>query len=106
MWVSMQVSIYMYVSLELPFWGEGLSEALYPQMWSKCIFKSLDTVGRLPSLITLGAHAQRGYSSWVCVSVCVSVTPPMFVRLTNDTTYLVGNEGQKTRVVFSTNWQA
>ena len=45
MWVSMQVSIYMYVSpelvhvsLDLPFWGEGLSETLYSQIWSKCIF--------------------------------------------------------------------
>ena len=25
-------------------------------------------------VITLGAHAQRGYGSWVCVSVCLSVT--------------------------------
>ena len=24
--------------------------------------------------ITLGAHAQRGYGSWVCVCVCLSVT--------------------------------
>ena len=58
-------------------------------------------------LVTLGAHAQRGYSSWVCVSVCVSVTQhltsPMFVRLTNDTTYLMGNEGQKICAVFSEN---
>ena len=59
-------------------------------------------------LITLGAHAQRGYySSWVCVSVCVSVTQhltsPMFVRLTNDRTYLTGNEGQKICAVFSEN---
>ena len=51
-------------------------------------------------IITLGAHAQRGYGS-VCLSVCLSVsvtqhlTSPMFVRLTNDTTYLTGNEGQK-----------
>ena len=48
--------------------------------------------------ITLGAHAQRGYSSWACLSVCLSVTlyltPRMSVRLTNDTTYLTGNEGQ------------
>ena len=50
------------------------------------------------TLITLGAHAQRGYGSWVRVCVCVSVTQhltfPMFVCLTNDTTYLTGNEGQ------------
>ena len=25
-------------------------------------------------LVTLGAHAQRGYSSWVCVSVCYSTS--------------------------------
>ena len=24
-------------------------------------------------VVTLGAHAQRGYGSWVCVSVCVCV---------------------------------
>ena len=38
-------------------------------------------------------------------SVCLlslSVTP-MFVRLTNDTTYLTGNEGQKICAVFSEN---
>ena len=60
-------------------------------------------------VITLGAHAQRGYGSWVCVclSVCLSVTlhltSRMFVRLTNDTTCLTGNEGQKYRTVFSDN---
>ena len=60
------------------------------------------------SVITLGAHAQRGYGSWsVCVCVCLSVTlhltSRMLVRLTNDTTYLTGNEGQKFRTVFSEN---
>ena len=43
----------------------------------------------------------------VCVCVCLSVTlhltSRMFVRLTNDTTYLTGNEGQKFRTVFSEN---
>ena len=43
----------------------------------------------------------------VCLSVCLSVTQhltsPMFVRLTNDTTYLTGNEGQKICAVFSEN---
>ena len=43
----------------------------------------------------------------VCLSVCVSVTQhltsPMFVRLTNDTTYLTGNEGQKFCAVLSEN---
>ena len=43
----------------------------------------------------------------VCLSVCLSVTQhltsPMFVRLTNDTTYLTGNEGQKICAVFSGN---
>ena len=42
---------------------------------------------------------------WVCVCVCLSVTlhltSRMFVRLTNDATYLTGNEGQKFRTVFS-----
>ena len=41
----------------------------------------------------------------VCVCVCVSVTfhltSRLFVRLTNDTTYLTGNEGQNFRTVFS-----
>ena len=49
----------------------------------------------------------EGYGSWVCVSVCLSVTEPltfpMFVCLTNDMTYLMGNEGQKFRAVFSEN---
>ena len=61
--------------------------------------------GSLPLLLTLGAHAQRGLQYLglsvclsVCLSFCVSVTQhltsPMFFRLTNDTTYLTGNEGQ------------
>ena len=45
-------------------------------------------------LITLSAHAQRGYRCWVCVCVTLHFTSRMFVRLTNDTTYLTGNEGQ------------
>ena len=40
----------------------------------------------------------------VCgVSVTLNLTCQMFVRLTNDTTYLVGNEGQKFRAVLSEN---
>ena len=43
----------------------------------------------------------------VCVCVCLSVTlhltTRMFVRLTNDTTYLTGNEGRNFRTVFSEN---
>ena len=43
----------------------------------------------------------------VCVSVCLSVTlhltSQVFVRLTKDTTYLTGNEGQKICAVFSEN---
>ena len=43
----------------------------------------------------------------VCVCVCLSVTrhltSPVFFRLTNDTTYLTGNEGQKIYAVFSDN---
>ena len=56
-------------------------------------------------LVTLGAHAQRGYCSWVCLFVCLSVTlyltSRMSVRLKNDTIYLTGNEGQKLLAVFS-----
>ena len=37
----------------------------------------------------------------MCVSVTLNLTCRMFVRLTNDTTYLTGNEGQKFRAVFS-----
>ena len=40
-------------------------------------------------------------SSWFCVSVTQHLTSAMFVRLTNDTTYLTGNEGQNFRTVFS-----
>ena len=39
----------------------------------------------------------------VCLSVTQHLTSPMFVRLTNDTTYLTGNEGQKICAVFSEN---
>ena len=43
----------------------------------------------------------------VCLSVCLSVTlhltSRVFVRLTKDTTYLTGNEGQKFRTIFSEN---
>ncbi|CAI7992234.1 hypothetical protein GBAR_LOCUS945 [Geodia barretti] len=53
-------------------------------------------------LITLGAHAQRGYCSWVCVCVCVCVcvsvtlhlTSRMSVRPRNDTIYPTGDEEQ------------
>ena len=57
-------------------------------------------------IITLGAHAQRGYGSWyirVCTVCLLRLTFPMFVCLTNDTTYLTGNEGQKFRAVLSEN---
>ena len=58
-----------------------------------------------PLFITFGAHAQRGYGSWVSVCVCVSVplhlTSRVFIRLTKDTTYLTGNEGQNFQTVFS-----
>ena len=37
----------------------------------------------------------------VCLSVTLHLTSRVFVRLTKDTTYLTGNEGQKFRTVFS-----
>ena len=45
---------------------------------------------RFALFITLGAHAQRGYSSWVvclCLSVTLHLTSRVFFRLTKDTTY-------------------
>ena len=59
-------------------------------------------------LLTLGAHAQEGYGSWVCVCVCVSVclsvkshlTSGASVRPENTVTYLAGNGGQKFCGVF------
>ena len=39
----------------------------------------------------------------VCLSVTLHLTSRMFVRLTNDTTYLTGNEDLKFRTVFSEN---
>ena len=39
----------------------------------------------------------------MCVCYSTSQSSPMFVRLTNDTTYLTGDEGQKVRTVFSEN---
>ena len=42
------------------------------------------------------AHAQRGLQYiGVCLSVTQHLTSPVFFRLTNDTTYLTGNEGRK-----------
>ena len=47
----------------------------------------------------------EGYGSWVCLSVCLSVTPHLTsgasVRPESDVTYSTGNEGQKIRGVFS-----
>ncbi|CAI8034644.1 hypothetical protein GBAR_LOCUS19482, partial [Geodia barretti] len=40
---------------------------------------------------------------FVCLSVTLNLTSRMSVRLTNDTTYLTGNEGQKICGVFSEN---
>ena len=39
----------------------------------------------------------------VCLSVTLHLTSRVFVRLTKDTTYLTGNEGQKFCAVFSEN---
>ena len=50
----------------------------------------------LDSLLTLGAHAQRGLRYLVCVCVCVSVsvtqhlTFHVFIHATNDTNLLGG----------------
>ena len=50
-------------------------------------------------LLTLGAHAQEGYGSWVCLSVCLSVkshlTSGASVRPENTVTYSAGNRSQK-----------
>ena len=56
----------------------------------------------------LPSARMRSEGTVVGLCVCVSVvtlhlTSRMFVRLTNDTTYLTGNEGQKFRTVFSEN---
>ena len=40
---------------------------------------------------------------FVCLSVTLNLTSRVFVRLTKETTYLTGNEGQKFRTVFSEN---
>ena len=48
-------------------------------------------------LLTLGAHAQRGFTVVGSVCVYVSVCP----LSTNDTTYLTGNEGKKICGIFS-----
>ena len=57
------------------------------------------------SFITLGAHAQRGYCSWVCLclSVTLNLTSRVSVRPRNDTIYPTGDEGQKICGVFSEN---
>ena len=39
----------------------------------------------------------------VCLSVTLHLTSGVFVRLTNDTTYATGDEGEKVCAVFSEN---
>ena len=51
--------------------------------------------------LTLGAHAQRGYDSWVCVSVKSHLTSGASVCPENTVTYSAGNGGQKIGDVFS-----
>ena len=51
------------------------------------------------SLLTLGAHAQR--EVMVVRSVTPHLTYRMFIRPTNERTYLTGNEGQTICGVFS-----
>ena len=41
-------------------------------------------VGEFERMITLGAHAQRGYGSWVYLSVTLHLTSRIFVRLTKE----------------------
>ena len=51
------------------------------------------------AFVTLGAHAHRS----VCLSVTQHLASRMFIRPTNDTTYLTADEGQKISGVFSEN---
>ena len=56
---------------------------------------------RVCIIITLGAHAQRGYGSWV---VCLSglyLAGRAFIRSTNDATYLAGNEVENVCAILS-----
>ena len=59
------------------------------------------------TLLTLGAHAQRGLRYLVCVSVCVSVirklTSRVIIRATNEHTYSAAGESQTICVMFSEN---
>ena len=55
-------------------------------------------------LLTLGTHAQEGYCSRPCVSVCLSVKShptSVCVRPENTVTYSAGNEGRNICGVFS-----
>ena len=52
-------------------------------------------------LLTLGAHAQRGFCLSVCVSVKSHLTSGASVRPENAVTYSAGNEGQNICGVFS-----
>ena len=61
----------------------------------------------MQDLLTLGAHAQEGYCSWDCLSLCVCVSVKSHiasgasVRPENTLTYSADNEGQKICGVFS-----
>ena len=55
--------------------------------------------------LTFSAHAQEGCTSWVCMSVCLSVrlsrhTSGMSVHPENTVTYSAGKRGQKLCGVF------
>ena len=55
----------------------------------------------MPCLFLFGLQCIKTFEplSWVCV--CVLLTSRVFVRLTKETTYLTGNEGQNFRTFFS-----
>ena len=69
-------------------------------------FPGKSTVDACAHNISVNVHPRRACAARVlsvCVFVTLNLTCRMFVRLTNDTTYLTGNEGQKFRTVFSEN---
>ena len=59
------------------------------------------TVASLCQTLCELLHRWFALFHWVCLSV--NLTSRVFVRLTNNTTYLMGDECQKFRAVFSEN---
>ena len=70
-----------------------------PKVRVRLILRYTDDT-RSTGIITLGAHAQRGYGMSVCLSG-LYLAGRAFIRSTNDATYLAGNEVENICAILS-----